>query len=232
MSLCWGGALMNFFFIDCSWNPRLCWFRCCLPLFRGCSSTGIVSTPLKSVALLMLNYVKLVILKIIIYSIVIHCLTLETACTNKPGLGSRLNFIHVDSVLFRSLQQILILDYRVGSYFESADFDGEACVHGAVWIALFAFSMTIRQTQVFQIVRSCCRNWGDFWFVCAPSQFYISDEIVFLQIREKMDLIDLEDEQIDAEVLDSLAVSMDDFRVSTFWIQLHTCGISNVLLVF
>ena len=36
-----------------------------------------------------------------------------------------------------------------------------------------------------------------------------------LQIREKMDLIDLEDEQIDAEVLDSLAVSMDNFRVST-----------------
>ena len=34
------------------------------------------------------------------------------------------------------------------------------------------------------------------------------------QIREKMDLIDLEDEQIDAEVLDSLAVSMDNFRVS------------------
>ena len=28
-----------------------------------------------------------------------------------------------------------------------------------------------------------------------------------------MDLIDLEDEQIDAEVLDSLAVSMDNFRV-------------------
>ena len=35
----------------------------------------------------------------------------------------------------------------------------------------------------------------------------------FLQIREKMDLIDLEDEQIDAEVLDSLAVSMENFRV-------------------
>ena len=28
-----------------------------------------------------------------------------------------------------------------------------------------------------------------------------------------MDLIDLEDEQIDAEVLDSLAVSMENFRV-------------------
>ena len=33
------------------------------------------------------------------------------------------------------------------------------------------------------------------------------------QIREKMDLIDLEDETIDAEVLDSLAVTMDNFRV-------------------
>ncbi|RUS85191.1 hypothetical protein EGW08_007017 [Elysia chlorotica] len=32
------------------------------------------------------------------------------------------------------------------------------------------------------------------------------------QIREKMDLIDLEDESIDAEVLDSLAVSMENFR--------------------
>ena len=49
-----------------------------------------------------------------------------------------------------------------------------------------------------------------------PCSKIISNEIVFLQIREKMDLIDLEDEQIDAEVLDSLAVSMDDFRVSTF----------------
>lgn len=47
-----------------------------------------------------------------------------------------------------------------------------------------------------------------------------------------MDLIDLEDEQIDAEVLDSLAVSMDDFRVSTFRILLLTCGIGNVFLVF
>merc|ERR1711912_176160 len=31
-------------------------------------------------------------------------------------------------------------------------------------------------------------------------------------IREKMDLIDLEEETIDAEVLDSLAVTMEDFR--------------------
>ena len=33
------------------------------------------------------------------------------------------------------------------------------------------------------------------------------------QIREKMDLIDLEDETIDAEVMDSLAVTMENFRV-------------------
>ena len=89
-----------------------------------------------------------------------HCLTLETTCTNKPGLGSSLDFIHVDSVL--SALYNIILEYSVASYFESADFDGEHCVRGAVWMALFSFSMTIRQTQVFHIVRSCCRNRGDF----------------------------------------------------------------------
>ena len=31
-------------------------------------------------------------------------------------------------------------------------------------------------------------------------------------IREKMDLIDIEDEQIDAEILDSMAVTQDHFR--------------------
>lgn len=38
-------------------------------------------------------------------------------------------------------------------------------------------------------------------------------------IREKMDLIDIEDEQIDAEILDSMAVSQDHFR--------HALAISN-----
>merc|ERR1711937_869999 len=37
-------------------------------------------------------------------------------------------------------------------------------------------------------------------------------EAALQQIREKMDLIDLEDENIDAEVLDSLAVTMENFR--------------------
>ncbi|WAR23607.1 TERA-like protein [Mya arenaria] len=40
----------------------------------------------------------------------------------------------------------------------------------------------------------------------------LCSEAALQQIREKMDLIDLEDEHIDAEVLDSLAVNMDDFR--------------------
>lgn len=38
-------------------------------------------------------------------------------------------------------------------------------------------------------------------------------EAAMQQIREKMDLIDLEEDTIDAEVLDSLAVTMDNFKV-------------------
>lgn len=40
----------------------------------------------------------------------------------------------------------------------------------------------------------------------------LCSEAALQQIREKMDLIDLDDEQIDAEVLNSLAVTMDNFR--------------------
>jgi transitional endoplasmic reticulum ATPase len=36
-------------------------------------------------------------------------------------------------------------------------------------------------------------------------------------IREKMDVIDLEEDQIDAEILDSMSVTMDHFRVSFFF---------------
>lgn len=42
----------------------------------------------------------------------------------------------------------------------------------------------------------------------------LCSEAALQQIREKMDLIDLEDDQIDAEVLDALAVTQEDFRVS------------------
>merc|ERR1712121_297499 len=40
----------------------------------------------------------------------------------------------------------------------------------------------------------------------------LCSEAALQQIREKMDLIDLDDDQIDAEVLNSLAVTMEDFR--------------------
>ena len=43
----------------------------------------------------------------------------------------------------------------------------------------------------------------------------LCSEAALQQIREKMDLIDLEDDTIDAEVLNSLAVTMENFRVSS-----------------
>lgn len=47
----------------------------------------------------------------------------------------------------------------------------------------------------------------------------LCSEAALQQIRGKMDLIDLEDESIDAEVLDSLAVTQEDFRVSEHWVE-------------
>ena len=47
-----------------------------------------------------------------------------------------------------------------------------------------------------------------------------------------MDLIDLEDESIDAEVMDSLAVSMDNFRVSFVHIfNVSACNAHVCILV-
>lgn len=40
------------------------------------------------------------------------------------------------------------------------------------------------------------------------------------QIREKMDLIDLDQDSIDAEILDSLAVTMDNFKVLIYFLIL------------
>ena len=54
----------------------------------------------------------------------------------------------------------------------------------------------------------------------------LCSEAALQQIREKMDLIDLEDDTIDAEVLNSLAVTMDDFRVSS------TFHLKYILFVF
>ncbi|CAG0914015.1 unnamed protein product [Notodromas monacha] len=59
----------------------------------------------------------------------------------------------------------------------------------------------------------------DLEMIAAETHGYVGADLAALcseaalqQIREKMDLIDLEDEQIDAEVLNSLAVSMENFR--------------------
>ena len=42
----------------------------------------------------------------------------------------------------------------------------------------------------------------------------LCSEAALQQIRGKMDLIDLEEDVIDAEVMDALAVTMEDFQVS------------------
>jgi transitional endoplasmic reticulum ATPase len=62
--------------------------------------------------------------------------------------------------------------------------------------------------------------------IAAETHGYVGSDVASLcseaamqQIREKMDLIDLEDDTIDAEVLDSLAVSMENFR--------YALGVSN-----
>ncbi|KAH3679510.1 hypothetical protein WICPIJ_008611 [Wickerhamomyces pijperi] len=59
----------------------------------------------------------------------------------------------------------------------------------------------------------------DLETIAAETHGYVGADIASLcseaamqQIREKMDLIDLEEEEIDAEVLDSLGVTMENFR--------------------
>lgn len=47
----------------------------------------------------------------------------------------------------------------------------------------------------------------------------LCSEAALQQIREKMELIDLEDDTIDAEVLNSLAVTMENFRVRSWTIS-------------
>ena len=52
----------------------------------------------------------------------------------------------------------------------------------------------------------------------------LCSEAALQQIREKMQLIDLEDDTIDVEVLNSLAVTMDNFRVCEFpYFLSHLC---------
>lgn len=50
------------------------------------------------------------------------------------------------------------------------------------------------------------------------------------QIREKMDLIDLDQESIDAEILDSLAVTMENFKVFAIC-NIYICSLLLILLI-
>lgn len=59
--------------------------------------------------------------------------------------------------------------------------------------------------------------------IAAETHGYVGSDLASLcseaamqQIREKMQLIDLEDDKIDAEVLNSLAVTMENFRVRAY----------------
>jgi len=58
----------------------------------------------------------------------------------------------------------------------------------------------------------CCRSRTSRTGVGADLASLCS-EAALQQIREKMELIDLEDETIDAEALNSLAVTMENFQV-------------------
>lgn len=58
----------------------------------------------------------------------------------------------------------------------------------------------------------------------------LCSEAALQQIREKMDLIDLEDEAIDVEVLNSLAVTQENFRVSALFLCYICCGLLYVCM--
>lgn len=57
----------------------------------------------------------------------------------------------------------------------------------------------------------------------------LCSEAALQAIRKKMDLIDLEDETIDAEVMNSLAVTMDDFKVRTVIIVFSMLACNGLL---
>lgn len=66
-----------------------------------------------------------------------------------------------------------------------------------------------------------CAEVSTRYQIAADTHGYVGSDIASLcseaamqQIREKMDLIDLDEDTIDAEVLDSLGVTMDNFRFS------------------
>lgn len=57
----------------------------------------------------------------------------------------------------------------------------------------------------------------------------LCSEAALQAIRKKMSVIDLEDDTIDADILNAMAVTMDDFQVGWFWASFFY---NNLLLLF
>ncbi|WWC68173.1 transitional endoplasmic reticulum ATPase [Kwoniella pini CBS 10737] len=62
------------------------------------------------------------------------------------------------------------------------------------------------------MARAVANETGAFFFLINGPEIMSKMAAAMQQIREKMDLIDLDEETIDAEVLDSLGVTMENFR--------------------
>lgn len=72
--------------------------------------------------------------------------------------------------------------------------------------SVFTWTCDIELFNIFQIATETHGHVGaDLAALCS--------EAALQAIRKKMTLIDLEDETIDADLLNSLAVTMDDFQV-------------------
>lgn len=82
-------------------------------------------------------------------------------------------------------------------------------------------------SDISETVRFC------LWQIASETHGHVGADMAALcseaalqAIRKKMTLIDLEDDSIDADLLNSLAVTMDDFKVS---FNIHTQTLYSTL---
>ena len=87
-----------------------------------------------------------------------------------------------------------------------------------VSLSLSRLPMRVMDTQALIwppfVPRRLCNRFSPTITCASSHDGHVIRACWVIQIREKMDLIDLEDDTIDAEVMDSLAVTNDNFRVS------------------
>lgn len=80
--------------------------------------------------------------------------------------------------------------------------------------------LIIKSLNLFQIAKETHGHVGaDMAALCS--------EAALQAIRKKLTLIDLEDDTIDADLLNSLAVTMDDFQVHMQFTPTHFCSSKN-----